>query len=377
MKTYFLLLSTFVLGYLAQKKKNKIESGTEIYKKEKFVYRFFLFCIFFIFTEYAGLRKWYNDTTEYITEFNVLASGTWARIFSINIFKDSYPFFVMYMNLIKHFTKNSQIFLLVNAILINTAFLTFYFKHAKYLHLTILVFIIIQPFVFTLAALKQCFAMALEITAVRYLLEKRYKTFIFLILLATRFHPLSIMFLSAMLFTDEVWSKKMVIITLSVFVIGFGITEFMNVFLGVVNYMGTNYDAAILTDHTVNPLRALVDSVPLIMSYKLRNRINSSGDGLVILSINLTTLQGLMSIASLFANPVLVYRAGLYFSILEPIAIPWLLKEAIPNGWKWKKVFIIGYLSFYTLLFMYEFSMFDLGRHHGVIAFNSWRSLLK
>ena len=218
-----------------------------------------------------------------------------------------------------------------------------------------LIFVIYAPYIFSMAALKQSLAMAIALIGVEQLIKGRKLLFALIIAVAYTCHPYILLLLLCFVMTDEVWSKKMILITVVTVIACLFIEQFLGLFLTITSDIGREYTVEQLTTHTINPIRVIADGFPVLLSWKWRKAINESHDKTLVLATNMMIVQGLLTFVSLFANPVYIYRTGLYFSILEPIAIPYIVKHCMPDSIKWKKIWTIAFFVLYFAIFLYDY----------------------
>lgn len=200
-----------------------------------------------------------------------------------------------------------------------------------------------------MAAQKQVLAMAISLLAIECLMKKRYKLCYLLIIIAYTFHPYIVVLCIMPLLVDDVWSRRMIKIVLLVTLGAVSFSQIIGLILGAADAVGVgkSYDVAEMTSHTINPLRVIIDGLPILISWILRDEINTKGDKFIKFGINMMLVSWLMTFASLFANPIYVYRTGQYFSSLNPIVIPWMLVYCLPET-KYKRIIIIGYMLLYA-----------------------------
>lgn len=307
---------------------------------------------------FSGLRTKYNDTTTYLYSFALSSSDL---DFSIkNLLTVQYYGFDFWQRMIKHFLEKSQWLLMVNAIVTNIVYIRYFSKYSHTLGMTMLCYVTIGTYILSMAAQKQLLAMTISLVAIEFLLKKKYALFLILIVIAYTFHPYILTMVILPLIADEVWSKKIIIISVIAAICSFFFVQFIAVFLNMMEStgIGKNYSVAEITDHTIDPLRVVVDAIPIFISWILRDEINRKATPLIKLGINMMVIAWLMTFASLFGNPIYLYRTGQYFASYIPVVVPWMLVYCLPET-KYKKVIVIGYMICYAVIFLYGICGFN------------------
>ena len=118
--------------------------------------------------------------------------------------------------------------------------------------------------------------------------------------------------------------------------------------------IGKEYSIEEFTDHTINPLRVIVDSAPVVISFIYRDRINKKGNRAMILGINMTIISWLLTAACLVGNPIYLYRTAMYFSSILCVVFPWMLKTCLPDS-RYKNIIIFAIFALYTAVFVINF----------------------
>lgn len=304
------------------------------------------FILLLIVILFSGLRTTYNDTETYMQGYQMLNVND-KNVFS---FFEPYGGFTILQTLLKKYiSENPQILILVSSIIVNTIFLYFYSKYSKCFELTIFSYLILGPYVFSMGGIKQALAMGLSLVAIDNLLQKKYFKFVFWLLIAMAFHPYIICMAIIPLFTEGIWNKKMAIVLVIAVLVSMNLEPLLN-FAGI---LGKDYSVEEMMSHTVNPMRVLVEIVPVIFSWVCRKRINREEDKLLLLGVNMMIINAFMISLGLFFNPIYFARIGTYFSVLNAITIPTML-NVMYQGNPHRRKNILIYYSFYFVYFVLD-----------------------
>lgn len=358
-----LILGIPVLGYAAQRQK---ENGIKR-NEDKLVYIACLFAVALWIILFSGLRTSYNDTGGYVRGFAGFSTDIFSFEFS-KLFTEHYYGFGIYQYILKSIFHYTQWILMGTAIFVNVVYLKYLLKHSQTMCMTLYCYLVIGTWTFSMAGMKQILAMTISMIAIEFLLRKKYIWFYVFLFVAYTFHPYIFVLAILPFLTDSVWSKKVVLLTVATVLICFSFESFFTYFLGQV--LQDEYTITDLTSHTINPLRVLVDAVPVFLSLLYRRKINENGSIAIKLGANMMIVSWLFTFMSLFGSPIYLYRVGRYFASYIPIVVPWILKFCLPET-KWKKLFTICCMLFYGVLFIYletngfDFST-DVFKHTGL-----------
>ncbi|MBQ7573020.1 MAG: EpsG family protein [Clostridia bacterium] len=346
---FFAMLVTSVAGYIQKHDAPGMVKTMHIVRTEKLC--MFIVCLCFIL--FVGLRTWYNDTTLYTKEAWQFTKTTIDWSFD-NVFRDAYFGFTVYITLIKKYINNAQWLLMLSSIITNLAFLIFYRRHSRTFAFTVLSFILVGPFLLTCAALKQVIAMAIALIGVNKFLQGDKKALYISLVFAYTFHPYIIVLgVMPFLISDKVWDGKMWTIVIFALMASVSLSQVLGFLLNITEGMSKTYTAEELLDHTINPLRVIVEACPVILSFMLRHIINAKHDRVMNLGVNMMVISFLFTFASLFGNPIYIYRMGNYFCFMNAIVIPWMLTECMQHD-KRRDITVTMFFVLYFIVFAYD-----------------------
>lgn len=326
-------------------------------RKERFFYTIMAIALIL----FAGLRTNYNDTGTYVNAYNgipadvELTSGIkWTEL-------GGNPGFFFTMRLMKRLGLSGQSFIMVFSIFIVGTYLWFLRKYSCNIFLTILLFVTFAGYTFTLAAIKQCTAMALCLIATDRAIRKKYPSFLVYVILASMFHLYALMYLVVPFLSFRPWSKYTVIMITIFALVGIGMQSLLGTVLKVTDMLGEEYNAASFMGEGVNPFRLLVVSVPAILSLVAQKQIARSEERDKYIILNLTMLNAEIMFVALFGTANYFARLANYFLPFQAISIPWLLKHFELVS---KRFLLITASVCYLLFCVYENAInasFDVG----------------
>ena len=338
-----ILLST-LFAYVVQSRTYMYNSARDGMKKDlqsKVIY----WGLLIAFIVFAGLRRSYNDTITYIQGFELVDLDN-IRLSTI---LEPYGGFKLYQQLIKNYiSNNSQVFLFISAIVTTLLYLSFYTRHTNQYSGMIFLYSI-GSYLESMAAIKQTIAIGISLYAVDAYLNKKYVKAILLLLVAMTFHPYIVCLVCVPFLKRKIWDGK------TILVIILCVIAFMNMdkVFAMFDVIGRDYSGEVFNDYTINPIRVLVESIPVVISWIYRHELNEKENKLLILGMNMRIISFVFIAMGLFVNPIYFGRMSSYFASLSAIAIP----EMLNLVWKENRngrVYIIGYYIFFFIYFVMD-----------------------
>ena len=215
------------------------------------------------------------------------------------------------------------------SVLTNGIYLWFLWKYTNNIWQTVFLFIVTGCYTFTLAAIKQCAAVAFCLLAVDQVLKKHYARFIFWVLLATLMHPYSLMYLVVPLMMFRPWSVWTYLSLVVFGLVGVLLETLLGSIIDITTMFGEGYNVEEFSGEGVNPFRLAVCAVPLIISFLARRHIaqmDKKQEKAYYLFTNLSILNAGIMFVALFGTANYFARLANYFLIFQALSIPWLFQ---------------------------------------------------
>lgn len=298
---------------------------------------------------FAGLRTSYNDTYTYILGYEQMEGRTdlpgsinWAKI-------GANPGFFYVQYLLHKVNATPQTFLMVFSAFTVVTNLWFFRKYSCNIWLSVLIFLTYAGYVFNLAAIKQCTAMALCLIATDRAIQKKYIGFVLLLILACLFHPYALMYIVVPFLFFKPWSKGTFVMLFTFALVGFCMQTLLGTLLNVTDMLGEHYDANSFTGEGVNPVRLLVTSVPVILSIPVMYRMEADEQADQYAIVNLAMLNAEIMFVALFGTANYFARLANYFLPFQAVSLPFLLKQYGHEEKRTMTTFaVIGYVAFFV-----------------------------
>lgn len=311
---------------------------------------FFCTCMTLILAVFAGLRTGYNDTVTYIRSYELLEVD--KSIFEGMIWSlSASDGFELTTRIMKGLGASTQTFLMLFSLFNIGVNVWFIRKYAHSLWLSFFLYITMGCYVFNMAAIMQCTATAIILIALDRLIEGKKLKFVLLVLLATTFHTYAFMFILAPLLFFTPWSKKTYWMLGGFLLIGLMLPSLLGVVISVTSAMGEGYTADSFMGAGVNIFRFLVVSVPVVLSFLVRNRIEKEANRTDMFILNLSMLNAEIMFVALFGTANYFARLANYFLMFQTITLPWLLRF-FPKSTR--QIMSVCMVLCYFLYFYYE-----------------------
>lgn len=322
-------------------------SGSDRYIKKD---RLFFVLLAVGLTLFVGLRTRYNDTPTYRGGYEAIRSS-WSSFGKIDWALGSNPGFILTETILRILGVSTQGFLMFFAIITVFCYVWFIRKYTTSVWQSIFLYLAAGGYFFSLAALKQCFAIALCLVATDRMLRKKWVSFVLLVLLASTFHPYALMYLVTPFLCFGPWSKRTYLMVAIFLMIGLCLQPLIGTIIDITTMLGEEYTVEDFSGAGVNVFRFLVGLVPIVLAYFVRNKIQKSEDRALNLSLNLTMLHGVILFVALFGTANYFARLSGYFSIFTAISLPWLLRFFEPKS---RRLLTFAMVILYTIFICYD-----------------------
>lgn len=313
-------IASIVLALLSHRFSSYSRIKNRYIRKERFFFGIMAVAMIL----FVGLRTSYNDTYTYQTIYNGISldNGLFTNIKWLEI--GGNPGFAFVSRLLKYCGFSTQSFLMFFAAISVGTFLWFIRKYSCNLPLSIFLFIAFAGYIFSLAAMKQCMAMALCLVATDRAIRGKYISFVLWVLTASLFHPYSLMYLLVPFLMFRPWSMKTVIMFAAFALAGVFLQNLLGSIVDITDLIGESFKTENLIGEGVNPFRLAMIAVPVLLSFITRSVIRQENDRVQNLMLNLTMLNAEIMFVALFGTAIYFTRLANYFIIFQAISIPWL-----------------------------------------------------
>lgn len=297
------------------------EFGNRVYiKKDYFFYTILTIGLIL----FAGLRTFYNDTITYIQGYNTFDINT-SLLEKVSVKLGDNPGFNLVSYIFKFLGFSTQSFLMFFSAITIGIYMWFFRKYSNNVFMTVFMFLTVAGYIFVLAAIKQCVAMAFCLIATHYAIEKKWKNVFIWILIAIVFHPYAIMYAVLFFLNFAPWTTKTYLMISIFCVVGFCLEFLLGTIINITSMMGEEYNASYFFGNGVNFFRLIIVAVPVVISFVVKEHMlldNERKDNYII---NLVTLNAAIMFVALFGTANYFARLANYFLPFQAVAVPRLL----------------------------------------------------
>lgn len=340
---------SLIMAYISDKRAhidfNKF--GDKIYRHKEKIFFFLMAVVAIVF---VGLRTSYNDTETYRYSYELMPTGM-GNILNLDLSLGSNPGFNILNTILKTIGFSTQDFLMIYAVVTVGIYFWFVRKYSDNIWLSVFLFFTMGCYTFTMAAIKQCVAVAFCLVGIDRLLREKKISFVFWILLASTFHPYSLMYLIAPFLMFKPWTNKTYILLAVFGLIGLGIQPLLGTVVDITTMLGEEYDAATFTGEGINIFRLAVVWVPVIVSFFVRKYLREANTKKDNLILNLTILNAEIMFIGLFGTANYFGRLANYFLIFQALCLPHLF-----NGFTTGSKRIITFLCVFCFLLYFYYA---------------------
>lgn len=318
--------------------------GDKVYKHKE---KFFFAIMVIILAVFVGLRTSYNDTFTYRNMYESLNPGL-GQLTSLDYNLGQNPGFWVVNILLKTLGFSTQNYLMFYALLTITVYLWFIKKYSDNLWLSIFLFFTMGCYTFTMAAIKQCVAVAFCLIATDRMIRNKKLSFVLWVFIASTFHPYSLMYLLVPFLTFKAWSSKTFLLLIIFAILGFSLQSLLGTVVDITTMLGEEYDASTFTGEGINIFRLAVVWVPVIVSFLVRRYLRLNNTRVDNIILNLTILNAEIMFIGLFGTANYFGRLANYFLVFQTLCLPHLFKGFTRSSQKMITFFcVLGFVFYF------------------------------
>ena len=330
---WFIMAWVILFGIMAQARAKSVCVSQYLDKDiyESRVNLFMAVVTFSVIIFFAGMRSKVGDTGVYIKMFNDYPLFQNAHNI---IFDDSArePGFRLFSILVKTFVSdNYTVWLSIIAVISGICVMIPIYKYSCNFGVSAFLFIASCQFTWMFNGMRQFLVAAIIFSCTGLILKNKTFLYILIVCVLSTIHQ-SALLLIPMYFIakGEPWNKRTVLFIGCIVLAMLFTSKFTNLLTDVVEQ--TDYSSSVnefkATDDGTNPIRILVESIPIILAFIYRNKIKDKLTPIIKLSINMSLIaSGLYIISKVARSGILLGRLPIYFSMYNLILLPWLLRN--------------------------------------------------
>ena len=192
------------------------------------------------------------------------------------------------------------------------------------------------------------------------MIERKYIKLIIIILIASTIHSSALIMIPVIFIVHgKAWNKKtMVFIILSIiamYIFSKNINTF-DMLISNTEYAGTGAAMVAAGDDGVNPIRVLVNAIPMLLALIGKRIIDQEDDIFINICVNMSVITTGIYLVGMVTSGIMVGRLPIYVSLYNFILLPYLAEKIFTP--KSKDIFIILMIIFYFLYYLYGYRGF-------------------
>ncbi len=305
---------------------------------------------------WAALRTdVYGDTGQYRATFQGMPTGL-SHFWPYLQTQHKGPAFAAFRYLFKSFFSESAVAYFFVVALIQAILLIYFFRrYSKNYWLSIFFFVASTDYMSWMHnGIRQFLAVTIIMACVPLIIQKKPFAMCLVVLLCALIHSSALIFLPfVFVINGKAYNGRTLL-----FIFGLIISiVFIDKVTGFIvrSMEDTAYAGDIdifLKDDGTNIFRVLFYSVPAVLAWIFRERIDNAEDPMINLCANLSVVTAGVYVFSYFTSGILVGALPIYFSLANYILIPWLLDEVFNK----ESALLLkgGFVAVYSFFFYYQ-----------------------
>jgi len=235
-------------------------------KKDSIVWTILTFC----FVIFIGLRFRMNDTETYIDMYEQLdKSVPLFEGIDWNLGKN--PGFWIVNRILIKLGFSSQSFILFYTVIIVGLYQWFIRKYTDNLCVSVVLFLFTGCYSFCGSAIKQCVAVVLCLVAIDFCIKKKWVLFFLFVFIASTFHPYALLYLVVPFLVFRPWGWQTYVLLIVFGIVGIALQSLVGSIVNITTMIGEEFTESSFTNEGVNPLRVVVSSIPLLVSFVVQS----------------------------------------------------------------------------------------------------------
>ncbi len=303
----------------------------------------------------AATRDNFSDTLSYRSNFLNVFPESFSQLkeYLPEVEKDKG--FIIFASIIKMIIgKRDVLYFFIIAAIQGTIIASVFRKYSINYILSVFLFVASADYIgWMYNGIRQFLAVVIVFAATPFIIKRKYVSAILLILLASTMHMSALIMIPIVFIVQgQAWNKKtlMFIIAVLLVIVFLGsFTSWLDGALADTQYKDTVSEFSANNDDGTNPIRVLVYSLPAIISFFERKKIQASDNVVVNICTNMSIISAGLYLVSMFISGIIVGRLPIYCSLFGYILLPWQIESLFKER---AKTFVYialvcGYLGYY------------------------------
>ena len=197
--------------------------------------------------------------------------------------------------------------------------------------------------------IRQFIAVSIIFAATPWIIEKKYLRAVLVILLAATFHRTALFMIPVIFIVQgRVWNWKTIVFSIAVVLAAFLFAQNSGAFEEFADTVG--YSVQYVMEHNdngMNPLRVVISSVPLILSFSVRKRLSTEGNRVISVATNMSVITVGVGLIAVVTSGIMTGRMLIYTSLYNNILLPNVVNMGFRYG-KRRNIYVMAFLLYFV-----------------------------
>ena len=354
---YFIFVWIGFIAIVSQKvrvTRSTIVCGERV-ERWKMIWAFVTFAPVIYLAAFTAPR---SDTGLYLTIYKNF-DISWIALKNNLLADDSGKGFFVFQWVIKNVFQGSEsAFRLILALLHSIPVLYVFRKYSdNYIMSTFLFMATGCHIAWMMNGLRQFLAVCIIMAATPLMLKRKFIPLIVVILLATTIHSSAILMLPVVFIVQgKAWNHKTIFFIIVTIIMMYAFSKYtglLDTMLAETEYSGVMANAAEMGDDGTNPIRVLVNSIPVLLSLLGKKVLDSENDKVINLCINMSIITSGLYLISMVTSGIMIGRLPIYTSLYSLIVLPYFVDKIFTK--QSARIVNILMIALYFLYYLYAY----------------------
>lgn len=298
-----------------------------------------------------------NDVPVYIASFQQLPSAIGAFGDYLWQLDSGKGFAVLEWMIQLFFGKNTTAFRIIIALIHSIPVIMIFRKYSEDYWISVYLFVASGCHIsWMMNGLRQFIAVVIIFAALPLMIRKKYVPVLIIVLAAASVHASAIlMFPVVLIAAGRAWDKKSLALILVVILVINYFANNLSVVDGILE--GSNYTEAytrlaLAGDNGMNPVRVMVNAIPMIFAFLCRKEIYNRNDPLINICVNMSMITVGLNVIAMFTSGILMGRLGIYTRLYGFVILPFLIRNTFVK--QSQKIVLLAMILLYFVYYCIE-----------------------
>ncbi len=337
----------FVIANTINFSKKELVDGTDVLRT-RIGFSIFAFLPVFLI---ATIAEPCADVIAYLQRFDMASTS----LHSINLKENGWGFSLLTVIIKRLFNNNHLVFRLIIGLVHSVPIIFIFRKYSENYLLSLFVFVSSATYLsWMMNGLRQFMAVTIILLSIPFLMKKKYLKVCLIVLLATAIHQTAIIMLPILLIVQGKIFNRYTMLFIIVSITAMSLfslnSELFESAISGTDY-ASGYEYVKLTDDGINPIRVLINAIPIIFAFLGREKLKAENNKFCNISINMSMITLGMSLVAMVTSGIYVGRLIIYTQLFNFIILPKLINTVFEK--KSKHLIVLAMILLYLIYYKY------------------------